>query len=140
MCHICAHLGDFGRCLSLRDRFVKQTVLLRLLVLCFFLDAALYLRGCAISARIVLRIGDHCTFLLLFDLLCFFLKNRADSLGIVPKLLATSTEIEQFLTDDTYEANFLKGWRWNHFGKEAKGLKEGTRGLIFDKYLKTIAF
>jgi ribonuclease D len=74
----------------------------------------------------------------LFEFLCFFLKYRCEQLGIVNRLLTVPAEIEQFLLQDHFPASFLKGWRWENFGQEAKGFKEGKKAVYFNKEFKTI--
>lgn len=73
----------------------------------------------------------------LFNLLCLVLNSRAEHLKIVSKLLTTPAEIEQYLIEPNYNANFLQGWRWQMFGEDAKGLKEGKKALYFEEYFKT---
>ncbi len=57
------------------------------------------------------------------DLLKLLLKYNADKLGVIAKLIATSSDLADFVRGD--EAKFSKGWRAEAFGDDAKLMLEG---------------
>ncbi|MEM6489738.1 MAG: ribonuclease D [Pseudomonadota bacterium] len=63
------------------------------------------------------------------DLLRVFLKARADSLGIAPKLLASSSDLDALAGDEAPDVPALHGWRLQVFGADALRLKTGEVGL-----------
>ncbi|MEM9782358.1 MAG: ribonuclease D [Pseudomonadota bacterium] len=63
------------------------------------------------------------------DLLRVFLKARADHLGIAPKLIASTAELDALAGEDNPDVPALKGWRLDAFGRDALKLKEGTLAL-----------
>ncbi|MEM1343363.1 MAG: HRDC domain-containing protein, partial [Pseudomonadota bacterium] len=63
------------------------------------------------------------------DLLRVFLKARAEQLGIAPKLLASSADLEALAGEDAPQVSALKGWRFDAFGRDALRIKQGAVAL-----------
>jgi ribonuclease D len=64
------------------------------------------------------------------DLLKVFLKARADEIGVAPRLIAPTAEIEALAGEDTEDLKVLKGWRREVFGEGALRIKRGEVGLV----------
>ena len=63
------------------------------------------------------------------ELLKVLLKARCDKLGIAPRLIANSEELEKLAMDDVADIPSLKGWRRELFGNDALALKHGRLAL-----------
>ena len=63
------------------------------------------------------------------ELLKVLLKARCDALGIAPRLIANSDELEKLAMDDNADIPSLKGWRRELFGNDALALKHGHLAL-----------
>ncbi|MEM6971966.1 MAG: ribonuclease D [Pseudomonadota bacterium] len=63
------------------------------------------------------------------DLMRVFLKARAEQLGIAPKLIASSSDLDALAGEDTPDVPALHGWRLDAFGRDALKLKDGTLAL-----------
>ncbi|MEL6335787.1 MAG: ribonuclease D [Pseudomonadota bacterium] len=63
------------------------------------------------------------------DLLRVFLKARSDQLGIAPKLIASSAELDALAGEDAPDVPALSGWRYEAFGADALRLKAGALAL-----------
>ena len=63
------------------------------------------------------------------ELLKVLLKARCDTLGIAPRLIANSDELEKLAIDDNADVPSLKGWRRELFGNDALALKHGKLAL-----------
>lgn len=63
------------------------------------------------------------------ELLKVLLKARCDKLGIAPRLIANSDELEKLAIDDNADIPSLKGWRRELFGNDALALKRGALAL-----------
>jgi len=63
------------------------------------------------------------------ELLKVLLKARCDRLGIAPRLIANSDELEKLAMDDDADIPSLKGWRRELFGNDALALKHGRLAL-----------
>ncbi|MGF1551938.1 MAG: ribonuclease D [Paracoccaceae bacterium] len=63
------------------------------------------------------------------DLLRVFLKARSDTLGIAPKLLASSADLEALAGEDDPDVPALHGWRYDAFGRDAERLRDGRLAL-----------
>lgn len=64
----------------------------------------------------------------LSDLLRVLLKARSEQLGVAPKLIATSSELDE-ISAGVYDGAILKGWRREAFGEDALRLCKGELGL-----------
>ncbi len=65
----------------------------------------------------------------LIDLLKVLLKSRAEDLGVAPKLLASSEDINALAAEDDPDVPALTGWRRAAFGELALQLKRGEIAL-----------
>ncbi|MEO1470702.1 MAG: ribonuclease D [Pseudomonadota bacterium] len=63
------------------------------------------------------------------DLMRVFLKARADSLGVAPKLLASSADLDALAGEEDPDVPALHGWRFDAFGRDALRLKDGGVAL-----------
>ncbi|MFK7943256.1 MAG: ribonuclease D [Paracoccaceae bacterium] len=63
------------------------------------------------------------------DLLKVFLKARAEEIGVAPKLIAPSADLEALAGEDNPDLPALKGWRNEIFGADALRLKTGELAL-----------
>ncbi|MEM1300019.1 MAG: ribonuclease D [Pseudomonadota bacterium] len=64
------------------------------------------------------------------DLLKVFLKARAEEIGVAPKLIAPSADLEALAGEEDPDLPALKGWRREVFGEEALRIKSGALGLV----------
>ena len=65
----------------------------------------------------------------LIDLLKVLLKSRAEDLGVAPKLLASSEDLNLIAAEDEPDVPALSGWRRKAFGELALQLKRGEIAL-----------
>ncbi|MGM0585810.1 MAG: ribonuclease D [Pseudomonadota bacterium] len=65
----------------------------------------------------------------LIDLLKVLLKSRAEDLGVAPKLLASSDDLNRIAAEDAPDVPALSGWRREAFGELALQLKRGEIAL-----------
>jgi ribonuclease D len=65
----------------------------------------------------------------LIDLLKVLLKSRAEDLGVAPKLLASSDDLNRIAAEDSPDVPALSGWRREAFGNLALQLKRGEIAL-----------
>ncbi len=63
------------------------------------------------------------------DLLRVLLKAVCEREGVAPKILASSSDIDEIVLDDNADVPALKGWRRKVFGEKALAIKNGTIGL-----------
>jgi ribonuclease D len=66
---------------------------------------------------------------LVSDLLKLLLKIRAKEIGVAPKLIARSDELEALAAGVRNGLNILSGWRFEQFGHDALELVEGRLGF-----------
>lgn len=66
----------------------------------------------------------------LVQLLSLFMKQTAENLGIAPRLLASSSDITDYVNDG--HAPFMTGWRYEIFGKDAEALVSGKLSLTYE--------
>ncbi|GER08159.1 ribonuclease D [Iodidimonas muriae] len=66
------------------------------------------------------------------DLLKVLLKSRCDELGVAPKLVANSADIEELARQDDPKIKALTGWRYDVYGRDALALKNGELALTAD--------
>lgn len=66
----------------------------------------------------------------LIELLKVLLKIRCQQEGVAPKLVATTSDLENFSIDTT-KSKLLVGWRRDIFGTVALALKNGEIGMTF---------
>ena len=66
----------------------------------------------------------------LIQFLTLFIKQTAENLGIAPRLLASSSDIVNYVTDGY--APFMTGWRYDIFGKNIHALANGTLSLTYE--------
>lgn len=64
------------------------------------------------------------------EMLKVFLKARAEEIGVAPRLIAPSSEIEALAGEDSADLPVLKGWRREVFGEDALRIKDGTVALV----------
>ena len=67
------------------------------------------------------------------ELLRVLLKAKSAEHGVAPKLLATTSDLEQIAASDSADVPALKGWRRELFGEAALKLKRGELALALDK-------
>lgn len=63
------------------------------------------------------------------ELLRVMLKARAAELGVAPRLLASSADLERLAIDDAPDIPALSGWRREAFGADALRMKRGELAL-----------
>jgi ribonuclease D len=63
------------------------------------------------------------------ELLRVLLKIKGHEHGVAPKLIASSSDLDQIAVLDEPDVPALKGWRYDLFGKDALALKEGRLGF-----------
>lgn len=63
------------------------------------------------------------------DLLKVLLKSRCQDVGVAPKLVASSADIEAIARDDKATVPALKGWRYDLFGRDALDIKHGRLAM-----------
>ncbi len=68
----------------------------------------------------------------LTDLLKVLLKQRADDLGVAPKLIASSEDLTRIAAEETPDVPAMSGWRREAFGALALQLKRGQIALGVD--------
>ncbi|MFO7856945.1 MAG: ribonuclease D [Paracoccaceae bacterium] len=68
----------------------------------------------------------------LTDLLKVLLKQRADDLGVAPKLIASADDLTRIAADDAPDVPAMSGWRREAFGALALQLKRGQIALGVD--------
>ena len=76
------------------------------------------------------RLGDEGEALL--DLLKVLIKTKCRYYKVAQKLVASSADLEAFCGGSS-RVPFMKGWRFDVFGKDAKDLRDGRIALGFDK-------
>ncbi len=67
----------------------------------------------------------------LLDLLKVLIKNKCRYYKVAQKLVATTEDLELFCSGSSKVA-FLKGWRFDVFGKDASDLRDGKIALAYD--------
>ena len=67
------------------------------------------------------------------DILRLALKVVAQSQGVAPKLIASSSDLDAIAADDNADIPAMHGWRRTIFGEVALGIKRGQLGIIFEK-------
>ncbi|HEY3638723.1 MAG TPA: ribonuclease D [Rhizomicrobium sp.] len=67
------------------------------------------------------------------DLLKTLLRQRAETAGVAPRLIADSEDIEKIAAHDDDGVAALHGWRADVFGSDAIALRDGKLGLKLDK-------
>ena len=55
--------------------------------------------------------------------------SAASAMGVAPKLIATSEELEEIARSDDEGVPVLRGWRRKLFGEDALALKRGELAL-----------
>ncbi len=63
------------------------------------------------------------------ELLKVLLKSRCQDVGVAPKLVASSADIEAIARDDKAPVPALKGWRYELFGRDALDVKHGRLAM-----------
>jgi ribonuclease D len=63
------------------------------------------------------------------ELLKVLLKSRCQDAGVAPKLVASSSDIEEIARDDKAPVPALKGWRYELFGRDALDIKHGRLAM-----------
>ena len=63
------------------------------------------------------------------EMLKVLLKIRAQEIGVAPRLIANSADIERLAADNEAEIPALRGWRRKEFGLDALQMKAGNIGL-----------
>ncbi len=66
------------------------------------------------------------------EMLKVLLRIKAESLGVAPRLIANSADIDQLAAYDDADIAALKGWRREAFGEEALRLKRGEIALTLN--------
>ena len=66
---------------------------------------------------------------ILLDYVKLYLKFIAQKYNIAAKYITTSSEVSKHLANKDYEAAFLKGWRYDIFGKNLQKLVSGELSL-----------
>jgi len=64
------------------------------------------------------------------ELLKVLLKAKCENRGVAPKLVASSSDLEQIAVSDTADVPALTGWRRDLFGDDALKLKRGEIALV----------
>ncbi|WP_137389760.1 ribonuclease D [Rhodoligotrophos defluvii] len=67
------------------------------------------------------------------DILRLVLKVVAQTEGVAPKLIATSSDIDAIAADDSADVPALHGWRRIIFGDVALGIKHGRLAIVFER-------
>jgi ribonuclease D len=66
------------------------------------------------------------------DLLKLLLKIRAKEIGVAPRLIARSDDLESLAAGVRENLNILGGWRFEEFGRDALALVEGRLGFAIE--------
>lgn len=70
---------------------------------------------------------------LVADVLKLLLKMRAKEVGVAPRLLARSEDMEALAAGVRTGLPILEGWRWELFGEDALALVEGRLGFVVEQ-------
>lgn len=73
------------------------------------------------------------------ELLKVLLKAVAEDLGVAPRLIAATSDLEAIAISDDADTQALKGWRCEVFGNQALKLKHGEFGLAIKGKKVTIS-
>ncbi|MBL4596716.1 MAG: ribonuclease D [Robiginitomaculum sp.] len=63
------------------------------------------------------------------EMLKVLLRIRAEEIGVAPRLIANTADIESLAANDEADIAALRGWRRQEFGEAALGMKAGQLGL-----------
>ena len=69
----------------------------------------------------------------ILDLLKIMLKFKCNKYKIPTRLIASNQDLEDLVLNENYNIPALKGWRFDVFGKEAIGLKNGEIAIYIGK-------
>ena len=69
----------------------------------------------------------------ILDLLKIMLKFKCNKYKIPTRLIASNQDLEDLVLNENYNIPALKGWRFDVFGKEAIGLKNGEIAIYISK-------
>ena len=69
----------------------------------------------------------------IIDLLKIMLKFKCNKYKIPTRLIASNQDLEDLVLNENYNIPALKGWRFDVFGKEAIGLKNGEIAIYISK-------
>ena len=69
----------------------------------------------------------------IIDLLKILLKFKCNEYKIPTRLIASNQDLEDLVLNENYNIPALKGWRFDVFGKEAIGLKNGEIAIYIGK-------
>ena len=69
----------------------------------------------------------------IIDLLKIMLKFKCNEYKIPTRLIASNQDLENLVLNENYNIPALKGWRFDVFGKEAIGLKNGEIAIYIGK-------
>ena len=67
------------------------------------------------------------------DLLKTLLRLRAEEVGVAPRLIANTDDIERLAAGEDDGVAALSGWRNEVFGKDARALREGSLAIALEK-------
>lgn len=76
----------------------------------------------------------------LFELLKLLLKLKSHEQGVVPRIIATEEDLLKFSGRFDKKLPFLKGWRYEIFGKEAEDLRRGNLAISYNPQSRQIEF
>ncbi|VAV89795.1 Ribonuclease D [hydrothermal vent metagenome] len=63
------------------------------------------------------------------EMLKVLLRIRAEEIGVAPRLIANTADIERLAASDEADIPALRGWRKEEFGQDALAMKAGNVGL-----------
>ena len=69
----------------------------------------------------------------IIDLLKIMLKFKCNEYKIPTRLIASNQDLEDLVLNENYNIPALNGWRFDVFGKEAIGLKNGEIAIYISK-------
>ena len=76
----------------------------------------------------------------LLELLKMLLKITAQEQKIIPRLIATDDELKSFCLNQSDDISFMKGWRYEIFGKSAQDILSGETSISYDPKHHKIKF